>query len=788
MLLGHGSPDSTRPRLTYMTHTLHPVRHALSRFLVVTLSFWSLHAVAQTEMAVPASVNAAQGMNLGGAASNPSTATPLLSPATTAPQIGKTPDFGAADVQQFALTQVRTTQAQPPSQFQRFVQGSTGKLLPHFGSTLFDNPRAYAADAAAPAPNEYVLGPGDEVRIQIWGSIDYAGSQTLDRNGQISLPKIGTLLLNGVQVKNLEATLRQRVATVYTNVTVTASLGKLRGITVYVVGQARQPGTYNLSSLSTLVNALFASGGPGVNGSMRAIELKRGGQTVTTLDLYDFIAKGDKSKDAALQPGDVIMIPPAGPRIALTGATDHDAIYELKPGNTVQDVLALGGGLPSLATAQKALLERVKLGAQTPRQVQELVLDAQGLQSKLQDGDVLTLFGISPQFSNAVTLRGNVAAPLRYSHFEGMRVSDLIPKPEALIGSNYFVRQNGLVQLGTSQDISGDRVINDVQNLLEEINWDYAAIERLDGKQVKTLLIPFNLGKAIKAKDPQHNLTLMPGDVVTVFGIRDLPVPIEKRTQFVRIAGEVNVPGVYQITPGETLPDLLQRVGGFSRNAFVFGTVFSRESTRREQQANLERATRRLEQDINGQVATQLQNVTDREQGNAVQAQIAGQRILLGRLQDLRASGRIALEMDAQTPQIPALALEGGDSVIVPHRPSFVGVFGAVQAETSFIYRPDADVAHYIERAGPTRDADLSSALLIRADGSVTANKANRSWLGHGNNSFMTSKLNPGDSVFVPEVFDRRSAYTQFIQGAKDWTVLLYQFGLGAAALRTLQN
>jgi protein involved in polysaccharide export with SLBB domain len=474
--------------------------------------------------------------------------------------------------------------------------------------------------------------------------------------------------------------------------------------------------------------------------------------------------------------------------MALTGATDHGAIYELKPGNTVQDVLALGGGLPSLATAQKAQLERVRLGAQTPRQVQELVLDAQGLQSALQDGDVLTLFGISPQFSNAVTLRGNVAAPLRYSHFEGMRVSDLIPKPEALIVSNYFVRKNGLVQLGASQDISGDRVISDVENLLEEINWDYAAIERLNAQEVKTVLIPFNLGKAIKAKDPQHNMTLMPGDVVTVFGIRDLPVPIEKRTQFVRIAGEVNVPGVYQIKPGETLPQLLERAGGFSRNAFVFGTVFSRESTRREQQANLDRATRRLEQDINGQVATQLQNVNDSEKGNAVQAQIAGQRILLSRLQNLRASGRIALEMDVQAPQIPALALEDGDSIIVPHRPSFVGVFGAVQAETSFIFRPDADVAHYIERAGPSRDADLSSALLIRADGSVTSNKANRSWLGHGNHSFMASKLNPGDSVFVPEVLDRRSAYTQFIQGAKDWTVLFYQFGLGAAAIRTLRN
>jgi protein involved in polysaccharide export with SLBB domain len=146
---------------------------------------------------------------------------------------------------------------------------------------------------------------------------------------------------------------------VFNNVKVNAALGKLRGITVYVVGQANQPGTYNLNGLSTLVNAVFASGGPNTNGSMRQIELKRGNKTITTLDLYDFIGKGDKSKDAALQPGDVIMIPPVGARMALVGATDHGAIYELKDGSKVKDVLALGGGLSALVSQQKALLERI---------------------------------------------------------------------------------------------------------------------------------------------------------------------------------------------------------------------------------------------------------------------------------------------------------------------------------------------------------------------------------------------------------------------------------------------
>jgi protein involved in polysaccharide export with SLBB domain/predicted nucleotidyltransferase len=413
---------------------------------------FSLPAFAQLQ-ALQALQTAAQGATAQGATADPAMAAAL--PGTAAapavkPALPMRPDLGAADAERQSTqppAQQRPRKVQAPSQFQRFVQESTGRLLPHFGADLFDNPLAYAADAAAPAPSEYVLGQGDEVRIQIWGSVDYAGSHTLDRNGQISLPKIGTLNLAGVQVKDLEATLRKHVATVFNNVTLTASLGKLRGITVYVVGQAQQPGTYNLSSLSTLVNAVFASGGPGVNGSMRGIQLKRAGQTVTTLDLYDFIAQGDKSKDARLQPGDVITIPPAGPRMALTGATDHAAIYEVKSGQTVQDILALGGGVPALASTQKALVERIEPSqAAAPRQVQNLVLNAQGLALPLKDGDVLTLLPISPAFGNAVTLQGTVAQPLRNAWFQGMRVQDLIPDREALITPEYYRRKNQLVQ------------------------------------------------------------------------------------------------------------------------------------------------------------------------------------------------------------------------------------------------------------------------------------------------------------------------------------------------------
>lgn len=797
-----------------------PIRAASRTGVTLVIALLCGSAMAQIQLAVPVAAPSGLGGVLGTGAS--AQLAPALAPlgglpaaqtvapsgpmgANPASAMPQGPDLGAADASTRTVPAQRAPRAQAVSQFQRFVQASTGNLLPHFGSNLFDSPQAYAPDSSAPAPGEYVLGQGDEVRIRIWGSVDYADGQTIDRNGQITLPKIGTVQLSGVQVKDLEATLRKQVGTVFNNFSLSASLGKLRGITVYVVGQAQQPGTYNLSSLSTLVNAVFAIGGPGPNGSMRSIQLKRGGQTVTTLDLYDFIVQGDKSKDARLQPGDVIMIPPAGPRVALTGATDHQAIYELKPGQTVQDVLALGGGLPTLATPHKALLERVAVGQATPRQVQELVLNSAGMRLGLQDGDVLTIFGISPQFANAVTLRGNVAAPLRYSFTTGMRVADLIPEPQALIQSNYFVRKNGLVQLNEGSNVSGERVVNDVKNLLDEINWDYAAIERLDPQNIQTTLLTFNLRQAVINKDPQHNLALMPGDVVTVFSINDVPVPVSKRSQFARIGGEVNVPGIYQIKPGETLPQLIARAGGLTPHAYLFGAEFTRVALQKQQQQNLDRVIRLLEAQVAGAGATLTANLPPDRQAQAAalqQQQMAQQRAQLDRLKTMRSQGRVSLELDpvvhargaftalltaedlqAQLSALPPLPLEDGDAFMVPTLPAFVSAAGSVSNENSIIFRSGRTVGDVIKSAVLTEDANPKAAFVLRADGSVLGRQSAALF-----SSFESIKVMPGDTLIVPAKVDRETGYNFLVRALRDWTQIFSNLGIGAAAIRTLRN
>ncbi|MDD5028340.1 MAG: SLBB domain-containing protein [Rhodoferax sp.] len=707
-----------------------------------------------------------------------------------------------------------------PNQFQRFVQETTGRLLPVYGSDLFNSPQAYAANTAAPAPDNYVLGPGDEVQLQVSGPQDFSTTLVLDRNGQVSLPKVGPVTLAGVVVRDLEKTLTGHLGKIFTNFKASATLGRLRGIQVYVVGQAQQPGTFELSSLSTLVNALFASGGPSANGSMRAIELKRGGKTITTLDLYDFIAKGDKSADLALMAGDVIVIPPVGPRVAVAGAFDQAAIFELKSSaTTIGDILNLGGGVPTLARSKKAILERITSASTQPRQVQEIALTASGMQEVLRDGDVLMLLDISHSFSNAVTLQGVVADPIRYKWFEGMKILDLIPDREALITADYYKRKNTLVQMvdinkdiaaeankasnkipgqgvDVNKDVStvakeaGKKIDDRLRTMVDQINWDYAVIERLDRTKLSTQLIPFNLGKAVLQKDPSHNLSLQVGDVVTILSHTDLRIPQERQSRLVRLEGEVAAPGIYQAAAGETLPQLIKRIGGLTPQAYVFGIELSRESVKTRQQENLDTLIRRLEAQTQSQQANMVANRSGSataDQASAIlQLQQAQLKSQIERLKSLKSNGRVALELDPRNlslAALPDLPLEDGDRVLVPSTPGFVAAFGSVNNENVFIYKSGKTAGDVIKSAGLTEDAEPALAFVLRADGSIVSRSGSGSWFG---SSFESLALMPGDTLVVPAKIDRETTYNAVIRGFKDWTQILSNLGLGVAAFRSM--
>lgn len=708
-----------------------------------------------------------------------------------------------------------------PSNFQRFVQQATGRMLPVYGQNLFSAPSGYVPIAQAPVPNDYLLGPGDEIRLQIWGAIDAELNLVINRHGQINLPKVGVINLTGVRAGDLESVLRSKIGRVFTNFNLNATLGRLRSIQVYVVGQARQPGTYTVSSLSTLINALFEVGGPGSNGSMRNIQLKRDGRLVGKMDLYDFIARGDRSGDVPLQPGDVIVIPPVGPRVAVLGAFEQPAIYELKGAGSVGEVLALGGGLSVLAKPGKALLERIDPAAATARHVEDFALDTAGLKRPLRDGDILTLFEISPQFANAVTLRGNVAEPLRYPYTAGMRVRDLIPDREALITPDYYQRKNLLVQFeeagktgmerggktdkewggkstpvdaesGKSDKVDAADVERGVRNLLDEVNWDYAVIERLDRATLTTRLIPFNLARAVIDGDAQHNLALQPGDIVTILSKKDLRVPQDRQTRLVRVEGEVAAPGIYQVEAGETLPQLLARLGGVSPNAYLYGAEFTRESVRKQQQKNLDTVIRKLESQMQGESGRLTANVAADSNAQTQlalqQQQLQQQQQQLARMKTLKSNGRISLELppaNVALAALPALPLEDGDAIHIPSRPGFVSAVGEVFNESAIIYRPGRTVGDVLKTAGVSEAAEPKNAFVLRADGSVKAARDHNSLFRMS--SFEDIELMPGDTIIVPAKLDRQTGWTKFVTGLKDWTQILYQMGLGAAAWNTLK-
>jgi protein involved in polysaccharide export with SLBB domain len=677
----------------------------------------------------------------------------------------------------------------PPNDFQKFVQESTGLSLPLFGADFFAQPSgAFAPQTNTPVSADYRMGPGDEVQIKGWGSVDIDVRAVIDRNGLINIPRVGTVTLAGVKSSQAEATIRSAVGRYYKDFQLSVTQGQLRGITIYVVGQARQPGAYNLSGASTLVSALFASGGPNNLGSMRHVQVKRGDRVVTELDLYDFLAKGDKSADVKLQDGDTIVIPSAKAYVALTGKVATPGVYELaNEQDTVGSVLALAGGLPVVADPKRAYLERVDPSQKPARSVESFALDATGLRKRLKSGDLLTVMTLTAEFGNAITLRGNVDQPVRTPWRQGMKVRDLIPSKAFLMSRASVQRQNGAL---LKSDDNEESLAGRIGNLVDEVNLEYAVIERVDSNDVSVKLLPFNLGQALADANSPENLPLMPGDVVTVFSVSDVRVPQAKRQVFVRVEGEVKRPGIYQMSPGDGLGQLLNKAGGLTPDAYLFGAGFYREEVRQAQLRNLEQLVRRMESQMQTRLSAAAASVSNVATDNAsvaqvrIQAEAQAQQQALNRMRNLKPTGRIMLSLapDAKPEALPTLRLENQDRLVIPSKPDFVYVLGSVNTEASLLWRAGRSAQYYLDQSGLTSGADKDEMFIMRADGSVLSS--------HGGwGSGMTSALvQPGDLIVLPEKTDHEGSWSAFTRNAKDITQIIYQFSLGAAAIKTLRQ
>jgi protein involved in polysaccharide export with SLBB domain len=735
-----------------------------------------------------------------------------------------------------------------PTEFQRFVQQSTGRLLPIFGHDLFRQPPSTFAPAdRVPVTPEYTVGPGDQLLIRGWGQIDLNVTPVVDRSGGVYIPQVGQLNVAGMRFAQVQDYLKAAIGKVFRNFDLSVNMGQLRSIQVYVVGHARRPGAYTISSLSTLVNAIFVSGGPDAHGSMRHILLKRVGDTVAEFDLYDLLLSGDKSKDERLLPGDVIYIPQVGPQVAVTGSVNTGAVYELRDGSSLQEALQLAGGLTPVAASRKALIERVD---GTARRVIEAPLE-DAVSMKLRTGDIVNILSIVPRFEEAVTLRGNVADPIRMPWRPGMRIRDLIPDRSALLTRDYWRSRNRLRpdpqprERNANENLSVEELAdnlapqyrtpqqtpvderprttiaatyqansrrlfeaprtgagvaapgsiaatkaeeasagNKVERNTLEVNWSYAVIERQDPKDLKTSLIPFNLGKAIIDGDERENIPLQAGDIVTIFSTADLRVPQAEQTRYVRLEGEFLAAGVYSVRLGETLRALVARAGGLTPQAYPFASEFLRESSRLEQQQRLDDFVNSLDRQVESSASNIRGSVISPEEAAAAVSQVNSQRELITKLRQVKATGRIVLDLDRRLPAaeaLPDLQLEDGDVFIVPNRPAMVNVVGSVYNGTSFLYAPEKRLGDYLRSAGgATRTGDPHHTFLIRADGSVVG----KSWAaGVFSQSFEGLRLNPGDTIVVPEEINR----TTFLKQLKDWSQVFAQFGLGAAAINVLR-
>jgi protein involved in polysaccharide export with SLBB domain len=471
--------------------------------------------------------------------------------------------------------------------------------------------------------------------------------------------------------------------------------------------------------------------------------------------------------------------------------------------------------------------------------------------TELRTGDIVNLLSIVPRFENTVTLRGNVADPIRMPWRSGMRIRDLIPDRAVLLTRDYWRSRNrlrpepvpreksdtgtlpaeeladagpqyqtpdetrgeGRIQTaaepaayqGSSQrplaaPRTGARVVapgsiaatkaldmpalNKVERNTLEVNWSYAVIERRDPKDLRTSLIPFNLGKAILDGDERDNIPLEPGDVVTIFSTADLRVPQAAQTRYVRLEGEFQAAGVYSVRPGETLRAVVERAGGLTSQAYPFASEFLRESSRLEQQQRLDDFVNSLERQVESSASNIRGSVISPEEAAAAVSQTTSQRELIVKLRQVRATGRIVLALDPRLSEgdsLPDLQLEDGDVFVVPSRPAMVNVVGSVYNGTSFLYDPDKRLGEYLHAAGgATRTGDPRHAFLIRADGSVVG----KSWAsGMLTQSFEGLRLNPGDTIVVPEQINR----TTFLKQLKDWSQVFAQFGLGAAAINVLR-
>ncbi|MBF6568124.1 MAG: SLBB domain-containing protein [Candidatus Binataceae bacterium] len=664
------------------------------------------------------------------------------------------------------------------------------KTLTQFGYGVFTQPvTTFAPTDVFPVGNDYVIGPDDELRVLLWGRVNDNLDLFVDRDGTILVPEFGPLQVAGLtfaQARQLIEDRGKQITGVKTDVT----MGRLRTIQVFVIGEVNQPGPYTVSALSRVSNALVAAGGIAKSGSLRRIQVRRGNQLVRTVDLYSLLLNGNDAGDMRLESQDVLFVPVIGPVAAVAGDVKRPAIYEITGRTSLRGMLQLAGGITAFGYSQRLQVERVM------NHDQRVILDVDLKEEKArtvaaEDGDLIKVYTVLPQQTNTVTVDGNVSRPGKYQYRAGMRLTDLINLAQGVQARTYF---------------------------------RYALLRRTHGPQKNVQLLPINLDDAMSgASGSTMNLALAPGDDLTVFSesqIRDLPtVQVQgevrnpgyyvldhqmkisdliymagglkddayqgsaelARTQvidgirtshtymdvdlrdalggidaqnpvlmpndqlFVRkasdwhlpwvveVRGEVRRPGPYAVHKGERLAELMQRCGGLLPDAYPPATVFFRQSIKIVQQQAIDQARAQLEQQVAQLELMPQQGGGDSSGGSgggsSAKALLTMQKVLSDN-QNQQALGRLVIHLgpiDQLARGSDNITLEDGDIIAVPGRPSSINVLGQVYTPNAIIWQQHLRVRDYLQMAGgPTEGADALHTFVIRSDGSVLTDQGLR--------------------------------------------------------------
>jgi protein involved in polysaccharide export with SLBB domain len=691
--------------------------------------------------------------------------------------------------------------------------------LTRFGVDMLRSNSALTITTDVSAGPDYILGPGDDLELTLWGGVSRQMRLTIDREGRISLPEIGTVLLAGKSLGDARVTVQTSLGSQYRNIHSDLALARVRTVRVYVVGDVARPGAYDISALSTILNAIAAAGGPTERGSLRRIRQYRGSELVAEADMYDLLLKGVRGKIAGLAPGDTILVPTVGPQVTVTGMVRRPAIYELKDETDLAQVLDLAGGVLATGSLREVRIERVQ--AHEGKTMLSLKLpdlkDTAGVKIalagfKAQDGDRVIIGAIAPYSNQAVYLDGHVIHPGKYSFHQGMDVSELI---------------------------------RSYQDLLPEPS-DHAEIIRLKPPDLRPEVIDFNLREVLTGEDP---VVLQPFDTIRIYGRYDVDAPlvaiygevarpgeypmsdgmtaadlvrmagglkrsayrqtadlasytisqnkkveVESRTveigkalqgvedtdvrlkprdvltirqlagwntvgTVVKVSGEVNYPGTYGIVEGERLSSVLQRAGGFREDAYPRGAVLSREDVRK--------LNEKARDTLIDRVQSMIPDVKDPTAAmGVVSAAQNQQEQMIRRLKATAPSGRQVIKISANISSwanTPAdIELRPGDEIVIPKYPTFVTVQGQVNSPSAITYVPGKNAEWYFRRAGGhTPAASMKDLFVIRADGTVLGRGSSSGfWSGKVTNTVMY----PGDTVVVPE---------KIITGSSAWRTLL---------------